>query len=95
MVRALGLSSGGSRFEPWSWQLVKAIGGISGPCKIAYDGWYKNRQKSVSFSGHISDGLSVVLVRAKPHKGYVTEKVQRLAAYCPKLGSRGMKNLVT
>ena len=46
--------------------------GISGPCKIVYDWWYRNRQKSVSFSGHISDRLSVVLVRAGPHKG-VTE----------------------
>ena len=50
---------------------MKAIGGISGPCKIVYYQWYKNRQKSVSFSGHISDGLSVVSARAEPHKGYV------------------------
>ena len=47
--------SGGSRFEPRSWQLVKVIGEISGPWKIVYDWWYKNRQKSVSFSGHIPD----------------------------------------
>ena len=58
---------------------MKAIGGISGLCKIVYDQWYKNRQKSVSFSGHISDGLSVVSIRAEPHKGY----------------RRGMENLVT
>ena len=55
---------------------MKGIGGISGPCKIVYDQWYKNRQKSLSFSGHTSDGLSGVLVRAEPHKGYVTERVQ-------------------
>ena len=66
----LAFPTGGSRLEPQSWQLVKAIGGISCPCKIVYDQWYKNRQKSLSFSGHISYGLSVVLVRAKPHKGY-------------------------
>ena len=55
---------------------MKAIRGISSPCKIVYEGWYKNRQKSVSFSGYISDGLFVVLVRAEPHKGYVTERVR-------------------
>ena len=54
--------------------------GICGPCKILYGGWYKNRQKSVSFSGNISDELSVVLVRAEPHKGYVTERVRSSAA---------------
>ena len=59
-----------------------------------YDRWYKNGQKSVSFSGHISDGLSVVLVRAKPHKGYVTESAE-LSGIMPKPGSRGMENLVT
>ena len=57
---------------------MKAIGGISGPCKIMYDPWYKNRQNSVSFSGHISDGLSVVSVRAELHEGYVTEGVLSL-----------------
>ena len=67
---------------------MKAIGGISGPCKIVYDQWYKNRQKSVSFSGHISDGLSAVLVRAEPHKGYVTESVE-LSGIMPKPGSEG------
>ena len=35
---------------------------------------------SVSFSGHISDGLSMVSVRAKPHKGYVNERVRSSAA---------------
>ena len=59
---------------------MKAIEGISGPCKIVYDQWYKNRQKAVSFSGHISDGLSVVSVRAESHKGYVTERVRSSAA---------------
>ena len=58
---------------------MRAIGGISGPCKVVYDQWYKNRLKSVSFSGHNSDGLYVVLVRAEPHKGYVTERVQSSA----------------
>ena len=67
MVKELALSSGGSRFKPWSRQLVKAIGGTSGPCKIVHDPWYKTRQKSVSYSGHISDGLSMVLVRAEHH----------------------------
>ena len=67
---------------------MKAIGILSGPCKTVNDQWYKNRQKFVSFSGHISDGLSVVSVRAEPHKGYVTERFQSLAP-------RGMENLVT
>ena len=80
MVRVLALPYGDSRFEPRSKQLVKPIGGISSPCKIVYDQWYKHRQKSVSFSGHISDGLSVVLARAEPHKGYVTERMQSSAA---------------
>ena len=59
---------------------MKGIGGISGPCKIMYDQWYKNRQKSISFSGHISDGLTVMSVRAEPHKGYVTERVRSSTA---------------
>ena len=80
MVRVLALPSGGSQFEPQLWKLVKAIGGIRSPCKIVYDQWYKDRQKSVSFSGHISDGLSVVSVRAEPHKRYVTERVRSSAA---------------
>ena len=67
---------------------MRAIGGISSPCEIVYDQWYKNRQKSVSFSGHISDGLSVVSVRAEPHKGYVTESVE-LSGIMPKPGSEG------
>ena len=62
---------------------MKAIGGISGPCKIVYDQWYKNRQKSVGFSGHISDGLPVVSVRAEPHKGYVTKSAE-LSSIMPK-----------
>ena len=60
---------------------MKGIGGISGPCKIVYDQWYKNRQKSsVSFSGHISDGLFVASVRAETHKGYVAERVRSSVA---------------
>ena len=69
MVRVLTLTSWSSVFETRSGQFVKAIGGISNHCKIVYDQWYKSRQKSVSFSGHISDGLSEVLVRAELHKG--------------------------
>ena len=34
VVRVLALPFGGSRFEPRSRQLVKAIGRISGPCKL-------------------------------------------------------------
>ena len=41
VVRLLAFPSVGSRFELRP--LVKAIGGISGPCKIVYDHWYKNR----------------------------------------------------
>ena len=52
-------------------------------------------QKSVSFNGHISDGLSVLSVRSKPHKGYVTERVLELSGIVPKLGSRGIENLFT
>ena len=55
---------------------MKVIGGISGPCKIVYDLWYKNSQKSVSLRGHISDRLSVVLVRAEPHKGDILERAR-------------------
>ena len=62
LVRVPALSSGASRFEPWSWHLVKAAGGIWGPCKIGYDWWYK-RDKSLW--GNISDRLSVVSVRAE------------------------------
>ena len=52
----------------------------NGPCKIVYDCWYKNRQYSGSFSGNTSDILSVALARAKPHKGYVTERVRSSVA---------------
>ena len=51
--------------------------GISGPCKIVV----QNKQNYVSFSGQISDGLSMVLVRAESHKGYGTERVRSSAAY--------------
>ena len=75
---------------------MKAIGGISSPCKIVLDQWYKNRQKSVSFSGQISDGLSVVSVRVEPHKGYVTERVRGAQQHNAKaFALRGMENLVT
>ena len=84
MVRVLALPSGGSWFEPQSRQHVKAIRGISGPCKIVLDQWYKTEKKFVSFSRHISDRISVVLVRAKPHKGYVTERVQSISNIVPK-----------
>ena len=36
----------------------------------------------------------MVLVRAKPHKGYVTERAE-LSGIVPKLGSRGMENMVS
>ena len=58
---------------------MNAIGGRSAPSEIVYD-MIQNRQKSVSFTVHISDGLSVVLVRAKSHKGYVTKSVRRSEA---------------
>ena len=54
----------------------------------------KTEKKSVSFRGHISDGLSMVLVRAEPHK-YVTERVPSSAAKCQSLAPRGMENMVT
>ena len=44
---------------------MKTIGGICDPGKIVYDPWYKNRQKSVSLAGRLSDRLSVVSVRAE------------------------------
>ena len=52
----------------------------------------KNKQKSVSLSGHNSDRFSVVLVRAKPyaHKGYVTESLE-IGGIVPKLGSGAWK----
>ena len=37
VVSVLALPSVGSRFEPQSCQLLKAIGGINGPFKIVYD----------------------------------------------------------
>ena len=43
---------------------------------------------------HISDGLFVVLVRAEPCKGYVTESAE-LSGVVTELGFRGMENLVT
>ena len=59
---------------------MKSIGGIHGLCKIVYDRWYKKRQNTVSFSGYISNRLSVVMVRAEPHNGYVTERMQASVA---------------
>ena len=56
-MKVPALSSGGCRLDPGSRQLVTIIGGISGPGKIVYNKFYKNRQKSVSFSGHISDRI--------------------------------------
>ena len=37
----------------------------------------------------------MVSVKAKPHKGYVTERVRSSAGIVPRLCSRGMENLVT
>ena len=54
---------------------MKAIGGISGPCEIAYSQWYKRRQKPVRFRGHISDGLSDCVGKSQPAKSYLTERV--------------------
>ena len=53
---------------------------VRGRCKIVYDQWHKNRQKSVSLSGHISDILYVVSVRAEPNKDNESEIVQSSAA---------------
>ena len=58
VVTVLALPSGSSTFKPRSWQLVKAIGELSGPGKIVYDWKYKNGQKIIHRVG-----------RAKPHKG--------------------------
>ena len=57
----------------------------------------QNRKKSVSLVGHISDRLSMVSVRAEPHKGYVAQKVQSSVAYipvAPRLGTSGKENMV-
>ena len=54
----------------------------------------KTRQKSVSFSGHISNRSSVVLVRAEPHNDN-RESAELSGIEPKKLGSRGMENLVT
>ena len=54
-----------------------------------------NRQKSVSFNGHISDKLSMMSVRDESHKGYVTEESAELSGIVPKLDSRVMENLIT
>ena len=54
----------------------------------------KTVQNSVNFSEHISDGLFVVLVRAEPHKGYVTERVRSSVAERTSLAPWGMENLV-
>ena len=89
MVRVPDLPSWSSRFEPWPCQLVKAIWGICGTCKIVYDGWYKSRQRSVNSAGHISDRLSVVSVRAEPKNGYVTERVRNSSAQCQKAWLQG------
>ena len=45
-------------------------------------------KKFVSFRGHISGKLSMVLVRAEPHQGYVTESVE-LSSIVPMPGSKG------
>ena len=42
---------------------------------------------SASLVVRFSDRLSMVSVRAGPHNGYVTERVQNSAAKCPRLGS--------
>ena len=79
-VEVSALSTEGCRLDPCVMTACESHGGISDSCMIVYDQWYKNRHKSVSFSGHISDGLSMVSVGAEPHKGYVTERVRSSAA---------------
>ena len=52
-----------------------------------YDQWYKNRQKFEIFSGHISDGLSVVSVREETKKGICNWQSAELSGIMPKPGS--------
>ena len=78
MLSHLGIA-GLSLSHDNSW---KPLGEYAAPCKIVYNQWNKSRQKYVSFSGHISDRLSVVSVRAEQHKGSAPERVRSSAAYC-------------
>ena len=56
----------------------------------------QNRQKYVRLSGHNSEKLSVVSVRAEPHKGYATEREWHIYSVVPRvIGSKDMNNLVT
>ena len=50
---------------------------------------------SLSLVVNLTDRLSLVSVRADPHRGYVNERVWSSAAKCQSLAPRGMKNLVT
>ena len=52
----------------------------------------RKRETPVSFNGHISDRLSVVLV-SHTAKVYITERVGSSAVQSQKLDSRGMENL--
>ena len=48
-------------------------------------------KQSVSFSGHMPDRLSAVLVRAEPRKGYATERVRSSVALCQRLAPGAWK----
>ena len=80
MFRAMALPSGGSRSRHGYDNLCMAMGEKVALVRLCMIDGTKTGKKSVSFSGHISDGLSVVSVRAEPHKGYVTERVRSSAA---------------
>ena len=84
----LGLAYGGHGDPSQGAKNVVPNNGTSGgpPC---------NTDLSMLAPKKISGRLSVVLVRAKPHKGYVTKRVRRSSAYCQSLASSGMENLVT
>ena len=63
---------------------MKVVEGISGPCKIVYDQWYK---KGTSQTDGVGNSRTT-------HKIFNRESAE-LSGIVPKLGSRGMENRVT
>ena len=95
VVRVPALSSRGIRLKPRSWQLVKAIGGIRGPCKIVYDWWYKRQKKVCELKWahlmHIIRGVS----KSRATQRICNRECAELSGIAPKPGYRGMENLAT
>ena len=94
VVKVPALSSGACRFNPRSWQLVESHSGNMRRYANVRLCMIDGRKKTKICK--ISERLSVkVSVGAELRNGYVTERAQSSAAWCQRLCSGGMEDMVS